>query len=75
MAKKKIVDAVYDTDLLQLLDNLELKEPFLSGQIRCFFCGETIIWDNFHLIFPYHNEINMCCTKSNCVNKLISKLS
>jgi hypothetical protein len=75
MVTKKQVDAVYDADLLRLLENLGLKDAFEAETLVCVFCGEIITWENFHSIFPYENDVKVCCTRLKCVNRLISKFS
>jgi hypothetical protein len=72
--KKKTVDAIYDDDLLEFLDRLELKNKFLSGQLTCAFCGDVISWDNLHSVFPDSGTIKLCCSKPECINRLISKV-
>lgn len=74
MTDKKRVDAVYDDDLLELLDSLELKNRFLHGKLTCAFCGEIITWDNLHSIFPDSGSVKFSCTKSDCVNQLIARV-
>ena len=71
--EKKKVDAIHDDDLLELLENLGLKNKFLHGRLTCAFCGGVITWDNLHSIFPDSGAIKCCCTKSECVNQLIAK--
>lgn len=71
---KKVVDAVYDDDLLELLENLGLKNKFLNGKLTCAFCNSIITWDNLHSIFPDSGAIKQCCTNPECVNILIAKL-
>jgi len=45
--------AVYDDDLLELLDSLELKkQSFLHGKLVCAFCGDVITWEKFALHLP-----------------------
>ncbi len=74
MTDKKRVDAVYDDDLLELLDSLELRNKFLHGKLICAFCGDVITWENLHSIFPDSGAIKISCTKPNCVNQLIAKV-
>ena len=71
---KKVVDAVYDDDLLELLESLGIKNKFLHGKLTCAFCGDVITWENLHSIFPDSGAIKQCCTKPICVSQLIAKL-
>lgn len=71
--KRKKVDAVHDDDLLNLLDNLGLKNKFIHHKLTCAFCESAIGWDNLHSIFPDSGSIKVCCTEAECVNKLIAK--
>ena len=37
---KEIINAVHDDQLVELLDNLNLKEKIKAKAVNCFFCGE-----------------------------------
>ncbi|MBV6437924.1 MAG: hypothetical protein DCC53_16900 [Chloroflexi bacterium] len=73
MAKKSI-DAVYDDDLLELLDNLGLKSKFENGILKCAFCNDVIDWKNLHSIFPHGGQVKFSCSKPACVKSLVEKL-
>lgn len=70
---KKKVDAIYDDELLDLLESLGLKNKFLHGKLNCAFCSDVITWDNLHSLFPDSGTIKCCCIKPACVNQLIAK--
>ena len=72
MEKTKL-EAIHDNELLELLDNLGLKNKFLGGQINCAFCKDIITWENLHSIFPDSGAIKFCCVKPECVNSLIAR--
>ncbi len=70
--EKKKVDAVYDDELLEMLENLRLKTKFENGKLSCAFCKDMVSWNNLHSIFPHGGIIKVCCTNPECVNNLIA---
>lgn len=73
MTTFKKVDAIYDDDLLKLMENLEIQTLFLESALHCAFCEEVITWENIHSIFPDQNRVKVCCTNPQCVNRLIAR--
>lgn len=70
---KKKVGAVYDADLLEMLEHLGLKNKFENEMLKCSICGEVITWHNLHLIYPDSGDIKFCCMNPKCINTLIAK--
>jgi hypothetical protein len=68
---KKIIYAVHDQELETLLKNLELYDDFFEGNIRCFICDKIITEENLGSIFPYEEDIKICCNDIDCYKKLL----
>ena len=39
-------------------------------ELKCFICNEIITMENIGLIISHHNEIIICCDKSECIFKV-----
>lgn len=63
---EKTIQTIYDDDLPKLLSDLELKDDFNNGEIKCSFCGEIITKDNLLTIFSDGKEIKFSCDKESC---------
>jgi len=72
MAKEKI-EAVYDDQLNELLDNLGELGKFKRGKLKCSFCNIIITWKNLHSLFPDSGAIKYCCDAPECVKGLHQK--
>lgn len=69
---KKDINAVYDTELMELLQKLNLLEKLNSGQLKCKFTDTIITLDNLHSIFPESGDIKVVSNKPEAV-KMLSK--
>lgn len=74
MKSKKIIEAIHQHDIRELLENLELLKDFDNKKIICHFCKETISEDNFSTIFPENNKILFSCSKMECLINIVKKL-
>lgn len=70
---KSQVRAVYDDDLMVLLDRLGIMGDFKGGRLKCFACGDVLTSENFHAVFPDSGQVKGTCSKSNCVVALIER--
>jgi hypothetical protein len=68
------LNAVYDDDLMGVLEELGVAKDFEHGRLKCAFCGDTITWNNLHSLFPDSGAIKFSCDKAECVNQLIAKV-
>ena len=68
MEKKEML-AIHKLKLEEFLKKLELWDSFVKGELRCFICNEAITMENIWLIISHHNEIKLCCNKSECIYK------
>ena len=61
--------AVHQKKIEEFLTNLSLWDSFQNGDISCYFCKETITFDNLGLIIPYENDVILCCSNYECFSK------
>lgn len=62
--------AVHQQKLEELLRKLGLWEALTKGELKCHQCEVTISLDNIGLIIPSGNEIQVCCSKTDCMFKM-----
>ncbi|MBC8276016.1 MAG: hypothetical protein H8E40_13750 [Chloroflexi bacterium] len=70
MAEKKQIeiDAVDTGQLKSLLDILNIKSGFESGEYHCELCGTVITYENTKFIFPRPNmTVGFVCKNAACV--------
>ena len=70
---KKIIEAVYEEDIEDLLKKLGLWERFERGEYRCGSCQCVMKKENIQSIFCHGGEIGFCCENIICYEKLIDK--
>jgi len=73
MIPKKDLEAVHRQDIKTLLKNWGLLDDFMTGKIKCHFCSEVVLENNFGAIFPENKQIFFSCSKLNCLAKLSLK--
>lgn len=69
---KAKLNAIYDTDLQELLRNLNLEEKLLAGSLKCKFTGEVMTMTNIHSIFPEEGGIKFVSNNPEAI-KLLSE--
>ncbi len=65
----KKIEAVFESDLSQVLEDLELIEKFNASALKCTFCGDIISRDNLQYIFTRSNRIVVSCNGSQCITR------
>lgn len=68
------LNAVYDDELMGVLEQLGVAKDFARGELQCAFCGDTITWDNLYSLFPDSGAVKFSCDKPECVNQLMEKV-
>ncbi len=66
------LNAVYDSDLEELLTNLNLFEKIKNGKIKCKFTKEIITLENLYAIFPEEGTIKVVSDSPKAI-KLLSE--
>ena len=69
---KEELEFVHDNDLLLVLERLGIKDDFLTGKIKCVFCGDTITDENLYSFFE-DNGIKVSCNKESCIKDISKK--
>lgn len=72
---EKIIHAVHDRDLENLLRSLNLLDDLRAGKIKCNECQCEVSEDNLGFIYPYEGKIRVCCDKPGCFYNAVKKLS
>jgi hypothetical protein len=67
---KIIISAVHKQKLEEFLRELELWEPLLRGNLNCAVCRATISIDNIGFIIPSGQDILLCCSNIECIDKI-----
>jgi hypothetical protein len=75
MRTKEALHAVYDDDLMELLEHLGVARRFEQGRLNCAVCGDVITWDNLNGLFPEGGQVKVGCTRPACVSELVERLN
>jgi len=67
---KKEILAFHQQDMEKILKNLGLWEDLISGKLRCNICNVEIDKNNLACIYPLDEEIKICCSNLNCLNRV-----
>lgn len=67
-SRSKIQKAVYDEDLISLLESLSLLDSVKAGYYKCEECNCKITIENIGSLFKRKNEIKFKCNKIDCMN-------
>lgn len=70
MRKRIELQAVWDSQLKDLLSNLDILEPLLLGELTCPQCGRTVDLDNLGVIIPKKDEVILTCDSAPCIHAL-----
>lgn len=67
---KTSMRAVYDTDLIHLIESLGVKEAIEAGTYTCKFCYTPITFENLQAIQKEEGELKFICSKAECFSKI-----
>ena len=73
MRKRSNVRAVWDDDLVGLLQSLGVLDMLIEGQIRCAVCDRNVDLDNLGALFGEDEEVQVTCDLTNCVRAATSR--
>ena len=66
--KKKLeLNAVYNSEITQVLSSLGLIDKLEEGKIHCSDCGQQITYDNVGVIYSGEGEVKIKCSSISCV--------
>jgi hypothetical protein len=63
-----MIKAVFDEDLIGLLESLGVLEAVNAGKYKCNECNCTITTENIGSLYKQGNEIKFKCSKIDCLN-------
>lgn len=75
MKEKKQLNAVHDNELVIFLEKMGIMNDIKKGNKKCKFCGERIVLEKIHSIFPDSGNVSIVCDNSACVKSLMSYIS
>lgn len=67
--EKEILKTLYETDLEEYLQRIDVLEDIKKGVVRCKFCDGTITFDNIHALFPESCQVKFVCDKPECIKE------
>jgi len=67
---KTRVKAVYDSDLMNLVESLGIRSGIEAGTYSCKFCATTITFDNLQAIQKEGGELKFICSNLECFSKI-----
>jgi len=67
----KPLNVVHDKELVNFLIKIGVWEKIQNKKKYCKFCKEIITFDNLHSVFPKSGEINIVCSKTECIKQLL----
>ena len=74
MIKRHKILSLFDDSVKTFLESISLYNSLIEGNIKCHFCNEIISIDSFRCVFPYKKEIQFCCDKIVCFQKVLTYL-
>ncbi|WP_428323816.1 hypothetical protein [Nitrosopumilus sp.] len=60
------IDAILKDDVLEYLTQLDLKEDFEAGKIKCNSCEDIVTFENIGIIFFEEHIPKIVCNKPYC---------
>lgn len=62
--------AVYEDDLIKLLESIGIKRAIEKGEQKCHVCNEIVTIESIQAIIPLGKDIGVLCSKTTCLNKI-----
>jgi len=61
------MNAVYDDDIEEIIDTLELGDPIKNDELKCSICDRSVDQNDIGVIFGKSGEIHVKCKKPACL--------
>ncbi len=71
IVKDNTMQAVHDSDLVELLKSLGVYDDVINGKYKCLFCNSKITLENIDSIMPCDGEVQFTCDNKDCHLKLL----
>lgn len=68
--RKTSVKAVYDSDLVSLVESMGIKNAIENGSYSCKFCNTPITFENLQAIQKDGGKLKIICSSIECLNKI-----
>lgn len=68
------VNAVFDDDLMQVLEDLGIRKKFERGEEKCKFCRKVVDLSNLASLFKQSGDIKFVCDSPECLHALYTML-
>ena len=72
--KKHVIRAVGEDHLEQYLASLGQLEALERGELTCGVCGSAITKDNLRCLYPFADEIRVCCSQLACYGRVVLQM-
>ena len=72
--EKHTIKAVHESDLNQLLSDLELLDKIKDSEVKCWFCETVVTESSVYSIMPVSGELKISCNAPRCVRQCIAWL-
>ena len=73
--KRQAIKAIYDEELISLLESLGLSAEFDTGHLHCSICSEVITWNNLNIVYPESGMVRFICTNPQCALSFSERIS
>lgn len=60
------INAVYSEEMGEFLESLGVLEDVIEGRKVCYFCGNHVKVKDVQSVFPYENDVQICCNSFHC---------
>jgi len=67
----KKLNLVHDSDLIKLLESLNVNNDFNLGKKKCKFCSQIVNLENLHSLFKESGDIKFVCDSPDCIKRLM----
>ena len=67
------IKAVHEAELEKYLKSLDIFNEIKEGKYQCRHCKTTITLENFLCMYPFNDEIVMCCDNPKCYQKALKE--
>lgn len=67
---KPNIKFVYEDDLENYLKSIGIYGKLSKGQLKCFYCGDTVNLSNLMAVMPIEGSVKVVCSKNACIRKV-----
>jgi len=71
--RKYKIRAIHERRMDKFLESLHLLKPLEEGKLKCNICGRQVNKENLQCIYPFKNEIMICCDNPECYREVLKR--